>query len=198
MAQVPPEIGTLANPVDVESFDQREGLVDNRVFEDIQNDPTWAFFDFPDPGLEAPSPPFPGLPREQQPRESNGTIDAPNSPTHDCHQAPQAQSLAVPHPVRASPLSGSNSTEVCLNKALELFPDVSHAYVKELCDTHHAAELHSQGDSSYVERVIESILADSSYPKRQKLKRKRTEEDPNSEWEKDEGDSQNQLYVALG
>ena len=194
MAQVPPELGTQANPVDVEMSDQNDGMVDNQVFEDMLNDPIWAYFDFTNPTFETPNSPSPELP--DQPRGPNVTVNAPNPPAYDYHQASLGQSPAESPRVAVNPFPGSNSTEACLNKALELFPDISHKYVEELCDSHHATELHFHGDFSYVESVIEDILGDPSYPKEKKLKRKRAGEGPDKDWEKDDLKTQDPLYIA--
>jgi hypothetical protein len=67
----------------------------------------------------------------------------------------------------------SQSVEACLSKVLELFPDICHKFVGELCVSQNAGELYRHGDLSYVESVIEDILSKSSYPKEKKGSKRR-------------------------
>lgn len=93
--------------------------------------------------------------------------------------------------------SYSQSVDVCLSKALELFPDINHKFVEELCVSHSACESHRRGDLSYIERVIEDILGKSSYPKEKKgLKRKRPEEEDDDQDPTDDAFHSDSHYVS--
>ncbi|XHG04433.1 hypothetical protein AWENTII_007701 [Aspergillus wentii] len=76
-----------------------------------------------------------------------------------------------------------------LPKVLELFPDISQQYVKDLFARHKPDQ-----DTSY-EKIIEEILANPSYPKQKELKRKRTVTEDDKDWESGPGHHGDTLYL---
>lgn len=96
-----------------------------------------------------------------------------------------------------APTQHSLKTGTLFTQILELFPDISLAYVEELIDRHggnvaRPGPTATQEDLLMLqltirEMVVEEILANPSYPTRKQLKRKRDEasqpEDSDKKWE---------------
>lgn len=94
--------------------------------------------------------------------------------------------VALPHSLHhGSPTPTVNlDFNGALTKILELFPDISHQYVKDLYDFH-AANPEQHAELSCVDQIIEHILENPPYPKQRDVKRKRTDDD---EGEAEEGE----------
>ncbi|RMJ27552.1 Ring finger protein [Aspergillus sp. HF37] len=142
---------------------------------DIPVDPRFLY-NHNDLALEPPAPP---AVREQARRPGEAAAapyPAAEAPLNgrDGHQ-PQSHESQVQAPAAATDNDElhSQSVEACLSKVLELFPDICHKFVGELCASQNAGELYRHGDLSYVESVIEDILSKPSYPKEKKGSKRR-------------------------
>lgn len=87
-------------------------------------------------------------------------------------------------PLTSVPDSSPPAAEdICLARVLELFPDISHEYVKHLHSCHKSKDTSDQHNNTsvYLEPVIEDILAESSYPKEKNSKKRSSNEEDNRE-----------------
>lgn len=92
----------------------------------------------------------------------------------------------------------NSASTVCLSKVLELFPDISHKFVEELCTTRNTDESFGKGDLIYIEKVIEDILAKSSYPKETKgVKRKNPVDEDEDKEPTDSAPPDDKHYLSL-
>lgn len=70
----------------------------------------------------------------------------------------------------------NTAEDACLAQVLEVFPDVSHEYVRELYNSREISHMRSDGQDS-TPLIIDAVLAQPQYPKQKELKRKRENED---------------------
>lgn len=83
------------------------------------------------------------------------------------------------------------SADECLQRVLEIFPDISHDYVTNLYN-----EFDREGDyetlpgSARLDNIIEQLVSTTSYPKQEKGKKRKRgdsiEEDPSKEWARED------------
>lgn len=74
-------------------------------------------------------------------------------------------SEALPHP--------SGDPDSCLRRAIEIFPDISHAYVRELWEDR-ATNLAAHGQDRYL-AVLEHITSQTTYPKEQEKQKEKAD-----------------------
>ncbi|KAL4787889.1 hypothetical protein BJX76DRAFT_248307 [Aspergillus varians] len=130
------------------------------------------------------------LPKKQKTRGPNGTAFSQTSLSPltslgpNSSRYPQEAGLIAP---------AADSTDTLLLETLEMFPDISHTYVKDLIARHRASvvldpDLRANGVDLALSRdaVYEEILEQKSYPKQnsENAKRKREDLDENEDdWE---------------
>jgi TRIAD3 protein (E3 ubiquitin-protein ligase RNF216) len=106
------------------------------------------------------------------------------SPGPNSSQYPQNTNSVTPE---------ANNTDSLLLQVLEIFPDISHKYVKDLIARHRASQLattdfrpNNVEIALSAEAIYEEILGQTTYPKEEtekgKRKRENSEEDKN-DWE---------------
>lgn len=97
--------------------------------------------------------------------------DVPLTPEHDDWN---------PHPPQNGPNPALAPYDQCLQKVLEVFPDVSHDFVKNLYDRH-PPDTPSPDGIPVSEEIISQVLDCVNYPKERdrqnELKRKRADSD---------------------
>ncbi|KAL1986976.1 hypothetical protein VTN96DRAFT_5132 [Rasamsonia emersonii] len=87
-------------------------------------------------------------------------------------------------PIRTEAVSVKAQGEsIFLGKILEVFPDISHEYVKNLYEKHNVNLGPGQDVTHIIEPAVDQILADGTYPKQKNRKRKREPADSESDSE---------------
>lgn len=123
--------------------------------------------------------PDPGLARRSKatnvPERSGGTENMVERPSWAVSSAGD-----VP-PTRASAKAQGES--IFLGKILEVLPDISHGYVKNLYEKHKQNLGPGQDVTAIIEPAVDQILADGTYPKQENRKRKRAPADSESDSE---------------
>lgn len=146
------------------------------------DDPEDLDFDFMMSSLPLDNPSLDHPPSSPVSRNARGN----SSDNNTDHSSAGTRNVAPP----TTPAVDLDSEAACLEKALELFPDISHQYVAGLFTIHKSNASRQAQDIRPVDRVIEDILEKSSYPKQKDAKRKRTEEqEDDQEWKDDSGQS---------
>lgn len=101
----------------------------------------------------------------------------------------------------SAPAVDSSNDDACLTKILELFPDISHQYVNDLCAFYktHALSHQQGGDSNFIEPIIEDILTKLPYPKQKDAKRKRAAEDEedSQDWKETSEQNNDTMYFHV-
>ena len=83
------------------------------------------------------------------------------------------------------------TADECLQRVLEIFPDISHDYVYNLYnDFDHEGDYETLPGSARLDNIIEQLVSATSYPKQEKGKKRKRgdsiEEDPSKEWARED------------
>ena len=118
----------------------------------------------------------------QQPEDPFGHLQAVN--------APQDENIARDREVALALDNQAVTADTCLQRVLEIFPDISHEHVVKLYnDFGHEGDYETLPGQARLDNIIEQLVSAPSYPKQEKgkLKRKREpsiDENDAKKWER--------------